>query len=153
MLIGHFSTGGDCARTQMVRPVVASPGNFEHNIRALIASECEALSVSVQQSTIRNTRASLVLFASKILGNGAVIIYYYGSLVYSNLSSRTQQHRTYWEGFMGMRVDKFEKCDIQLDRPCLRLDGKGREVWVIFFPAKLCPEGNIKGPRYLTVDH
>lgn len=51
------------------------------NFHALMAYECEALSISVHQSTIKHPRASLIFFAWKNSVKGAAIGYYYGSMV------------------------------------------------------------------------
>lgn len=52
--------------------------------------------------------AGVGLFSCNNFGKGTVIGYYYVSLVYADLSGRPQQHRTYREGIMILRVEYFE---------------------------------------------
>lgn len=118
--------------------------------RALMAAECEAHYISVQPSTIKQPKAGLGLFAWNNFGRDTVIGFYDGSLVYSNLNGRPQQHRMYGEGAMIVTVDDFQKRAIQLYRPCQPMKGTARKIWVV--TAKFCAARFINDPRYLPGD-
>lgn len=64
------------------------------NLHALMSSEFEKFSISVQKSKTNHRHDGMGVFAWNNLGRGDFIGYYYGFMVYCNLSGRPRQHRT-----------------------------------------------------------
>ena len=118
--------------------------------QSLLSVECNANSVAVQPSRIRNPGAGMGLFATKNFGYNQVVGYYYGSLVYSELSNEPQRFRTYSDGVMGVTAHDFEKWSIKLDGTVQDKSGNNRSVWIV--PAPWCAARFINDARYRNND-
>lgn len=120
------------------------------DMRALLAAESGALQLSVQPSSIKHPMAGRGLFSMRNIGAGETISYYYGSVVYSDLSGKPQKHRTYGEGVMAVTVQDFEKWAYKLDDRVVPVGGQSRTVWLV--PAPFCVSRFMNDPRYLPGD-
>ena len=116
----------------------------------LLSAECSAMGVLVQRSNIKHASAGLGVFADKNLGEGQLVGWYYGSLVYSDLSGLPQKYKTYSEGIMCVTVDDFEKWSMVVDHEVVARNGVRHKVFIV--PAPFCAMRYINDPRYLDRD-
>lgn len=84
-------------------------------ISELVAIESAAYNVYVAKSLIRHPHSGQGLFASKPFDTGDVICFYYGTLVYTDLSNRKSKTKRYADtGIMGVSVERFDHYALQV---------------------------------------
>ncbi|PXF46431.1 DNA adenine methyltransferase YhdJ [Gracilariopsis chorda] len=79
------------------------------NMKSLLAMEAVQYGLGVGKSTIRHEKAGVGVFATRRIAAGEVVCYFYGTLVYHDLSNQKEVHKTYGEGVMGVTKDRFRK--------------------------------------------
>lgn len=122
-----------------------------YDAQVFMIAECKKISISVQQSTLKHSRAGRGFFGWNRFVKGAVISCLYGYLVYGNLSDWTQHHRKFRDSDMGVTVEYLEKWTILANLPNQPLKGKRRKVWAV--PARICEGQYSRDPRYFTCDN
>ena len=105
--------------------------------------------LSIRKSTIRHPTAGNGLFTNRVIGTGEMIITYYGSLVYADLS-RSRKGQKYGEGVFEFDVDYFHKRAIQLKSTAK--DSTGMQYPIFIVPAPFCAAVYINDPRYIVGD-
>ena len=109
----------------------------------LLSFELSRLNLEVRPSSISG--AGNGLFATRAFAERELVGYFYGTLVYEDLSTASG-HRpsVYGEGSMAVPVKEFQKWCLQL-----RMTGPdGNPIWI--YPAPFCAMRYINDARYLV---
>ncbi|PXF40303.1 hypothetical protein BWQ96_09986 [Gracilariopsis chorda] len=134
------------------------------NMKSLLAMEAVQYGLRVGKSTIRHEKAGVGVFATRRIAAGEVVCYFYGTLVYHDLSNRKEVHKTYGEGVMGVKKDRFRKYAVKIEvygqqfqslphrKQLTNWHGKQANpiLWVV--PAPFCIAGYINYPKYVEGD-
>lgn len=112
---------------------------------ALLVHECCILGVMVQPSSIEHPRAGRGCFAARYFQKGETIGFYYGTLIYQDLTAQKNKNVTIGEGCMSVTVLDFETCAIRLRSEVPSQDGKANPVWIV--PAHFNAMRFINDPR------
>lgn len=84
------------------------------------------------------------------LGKNHVVWYYYGSLVYADLTQAQHTAKRYGEGMMGVTVEAFFTWASRIPEMATDKEGKERPVWIV--AALFCAMRYVKDGRYLPGD-
>lgn len=107
----------------------------------LFAYELSRNNLELRTSTIPH--AVYGIFKTVPIGTNTVMGYYYGTLVYGNLSiSSSRRPAVYGESVLGLTTKDFSKWEVHLQ---LKTEYK-RYVWI--FPAPFCAMSLINDARY-----
>lgn len=132
------------------------------NMNSLLAMEAVHYGLRINKSTIRHDNAGVGVFATRRIAVGEVVCYFYGTLVYHDLTNRKEVHKTYGDGVMGVTKDRFRKYAVEVDvhghqfsaLPHRRTLSHGKQtnpiLWVV--PAPFCIAGYINDPKYVEGD-
>ena len=111
------------------------------DVNTLLGFELAANNLEMKPSTIPN--AGNGIFTTVRIPPDTVIGYYYGSLVYDNMSvNQSRRPTTYGEGHLQFEVKEFVKWALQLKTTA----PNGESVWI--FPAPFCAMKMINDARY-----
>ena len=111
------------------------------DVNTLLGFELAANNLEMKPSTIPN--AGNGIFTTVRIPPDTVIGYYYGSLVYDNMSvNQSRRPTTYGEGHLQFEVKDFVKWALQLKTTA----PNGESVWI--FPAPFCAMKMINDARY-----
>lgn len=113
------------------------------------------LDTSRQVSRVNNSRithpdAGLSFFASRKITKREVLGYYYGSLVYANLTQERYKTKMFGHGVRKVTANTFWRPANILPEKVVRKDGVEHKVWTV--PAPLCAMLYNEGVRYLPGD-
>lgn len=123
-----------------------------HGLKAemLLAVECSAIGVTLKKSSIQHPNAGRGVFAARPIGKGTVVGYYYGSLVYEDLSAAGSRLKTYGENIMKVTKATFSKWANRLPETATDRNMVEHPVWIV--PAPFCAMHFVKDGRYLSGD-
>ena len=139
----HDNTLYDLYRT---KPLIEWPPLWRARLHqmdpdVLLGFEIAASNLEMKQSSIPG--AGKGIFTKVRIPPDTVIGYYYGAVVYVNLSiNKARRPGTYGEGILEFDVNDFEKWAVELNRKT----ETGQTVWI--FPAPFCAMRMINDARY-----
>ena len=111
------------------------------DVNTLLGFELAANNLEMKPSTIPN--AGNGIFTTVRIPPDTVIGYYYGSLVYDNMSvNQSRRPTTYGDGHLQFEVKEFLKLALQLQTTA----PNGESVWI--FPEPVCAMKMINDARY-----
>lgn len=107
-LVDHFKSSFEEWPQEMKQTLDKIP------VQELISVEAAAYNVYLAPSLIRHPNSGMGLFASKPFDQGDTICFYYGTLVYTDLSKHKSKTKRYGDtGIMGVSVERFNHYAIQ----------------------------------------
>lgn len=130
------------------------------DIRSLLSVESVTYGCRVSASSIKHDNAGVGVFTNRRIVEGEVVCYYYGTIVYHDLSGRKEIHKTYGEGVMGVTADRFRKYALEVKVPEEHFqplpernnDRANRIPVSLVVPAPFCLGGFINDPKYVEGD-
>ena len=119
----------------------------------LLALDCVEYGLMVRKSLIKHPSSGRGVFASKPIYQGNTIAYYYGALVYTNLSTRPQYSKLYGlGGMMGVDVKGFRQKAVRCKGPEHDTGGDEWPATYYIVPAPFCAAGFINDAKYMDGD-
>lgn len=129
----------------------------QENPDTLLACDAMAQGLITAKSTIKHPLAGNGVFAARMFQEGEKICYFYGTLVYHDLSKRSARQATYGDGLLGVTVDRFKTTSMQISvtgdefRKLSTPGSRGQHImWIT--PAPFCVGGVINDARYRPED-
>lgn len=123
---------------------------LREDVDEFLSVECCENEMSMKKSTIQHQKAGLRVFAERHIIKNQIVRYYYGSLIYSDLTPGQHTAKWYGEGMMAVTVEAFCTWANRIPEMVTDRERKEHPVWIV--AAQFCLMRYVNDERYFPGD-